>query len=224
MLFYLQNNEISEAGMKFADALNLSRGVTAIIGSGGKTTLLLHLADELSKRGSVIVTTSTHIYPPMNMPVVEEIHAFEGCICVGTPCENGKLTAPKQSFEELAALADYVLVEADGSKHLPLKAHLSYEPVIPRNAAQVICVVGASGLNHPIEQTVHRFERFFELTGEKVATPRAVALALDEENLADRYVINQIDANETAARELAQLLRKPSILASMQRGEMLCLY
>ena len=38
-------------------------------------------------------------------------------LCAGTWAENGKLTAPVQDFEELAQLADYVLVEADGTSH-----------------------------------------------------------------------------------------------------------
>lgn len=42
---------------------------------------------------------------------------------MGTPCENGKLTAPRLPMEMLAALADYMLVEADGSRQMPLKAH-----------------------------------------------------------------------------------------------------
>ena len=209
--------------MRFAKALNITRGTTAIIGSGGKTSLMLRLAQELCAVGKVIVTTSTHIYPPQEMSVATHVGRFDGCICVGTPCAEGKLCAPAQSFEELASLTDFLLVEADGSKHLPLKVHLAHEPVIPKNA-HVICVVGASGLNLPMEEAVHRHERFYELTGEKTATVQAVASALMQENLADRYLINQFDTNPKAAQELAALLPKPSILASVQKGEIICSY
>ena len=208
--------------MNFSDALSIEKGLTAIIGSGGKTSLLLRLAQELSAH-RVIVTTSTHIYPPENIPVVTEVKGDFSLICVGTPCANGKLTAPKQSFECLAALADYVLVEADGSKHLPLKAHLPHEPVIPEGA-RVVCVVGASGLNQPIAEVVHRHERFFELTGSNIATPEAVSKALLEENLASTYVINQADCNEEAARRLAKFLPHKTILTSLKKGEIICSY
>lgn len=208
--------------MNFSEALKIPCGVTAIIGSGGKTTLMLSLAQELSKRGRVIVTTSTHIFPPGNCPFSPKAEIFEGILCVGTPCENGKLTAPVQSFAELEQLADFVLVEADGSKRLPLKAHLPHEPVIPKNAKKTICVVGASGLNRPIEQSVHRAERFFELTASPLATPKAVALALQKENLADCWFINQADADEAAGRELLRRLGRESWLASLQKGEILC--
>lgn len=207
--------------MRFAEALNITRGTTAIIGSGGKTSLMLRLAQELSSVGKVIVTTSTHIFPPQKISVVSRVGSFECCICVGTPCAEGKLRAPAQSFEELAALTDFLLIEADGSKHLPLKAHLAHEPVIP-NASHVICVLGASGLNQPIAQAVHRSERFLELTGQAVATPQAVADALKQENLAHRYLINQAETNLAAAQELARLLPKPTVLASIQKGEILC--
>ena len=50
--------------MKLASLLQVGRGVTAIIGGGGKTTLMETLAGELSKKGRVIITTSTHIRRP----------------------------------------------------------------------------------------------------------------------------------------------------------------
>ena len=203
----------------FVEGLSIRPGITAIIGSGGKTSLMLRLARELS-HARVIVTTSTHIFPPEGYPVVQRVEHVDGCVCVGTPCENGKLTVPEQSFSELLTLCDYLLVEADGSKHLPLKAHLAHEPCIPEGA-DVICVVGASGLDHPIEQVVHRHERFFALTDSQTASPQAVALALKTENLAQTFFINQADANEDAARELARLLPH-AVVASLQKGEILC--
>ena len=47
--------------MQIAPLLHVGRGVTAIIGGGGKTTLMETLAGELSKKGKVIITTTTHI-------------------------------------------------------------------------------------------------------------------------------------------------------------------
>ena len=93
-------------------ALGVRPGVTAIIGSGGKTSLMLHLCRELP--GSVIVCTSTHIWPPETLPVCTE--ALDGLprpkLCVGTPCADGKLTAPPDSFERLAALADEAMLSS----------------------------------------------------------------------------------------------------------------
>ena len=125
---------------------------------------------------------------------------------------------------ELANIADYVLVEADGSAGKPLKAHAAHEPVIPDNAAQVICVAGASGLNRPISEAVHRPEIFFQMTNCAVATPKAVAAALKAENLFDRLVINQCETQESAARELAQQMTAPVLLTCLKKGEIRCSY
>ena len=199
--------------------LEIRKGVTAIIGSGGKTSLIARLCEELP--GTVIVCTSTHIFPAAGLPLytgrLETLP--EGKICVGTPAEHGKLTAPVQSFAELAKLADYVLVEADGSKHLPLKAHLDYEPVIPEAVTQVIQVVGISGMGRPIAEAAHRPERYAELCGCRpadMATPERMAKVLNTEGLADRYVLNQADdlEEEKWGRTLMVLLQKPAVLTS----------
>ena len=41
----------------------IPRGVSSIIGSGGKTSLMHALSLILSKKGKVLLSTSTHIYP-----------------------------------------------------------------------------------------------------------------------------------------------------------------
>ena len=209
---------------EFAKQLDIRPGVTAIIGGGGKTTLLYRLARELSEDRSVIVATSTHIFRPEDIPCFLRTEKVKGLACVGTPCENGKLTAPEQPFEELARLADYVLVEADGAARRPLKAHEAHEPVIPQNANQVIAVVGASGIGAPVEEVAHRSARFSALSGQTIATPAAIAAVLNKERLHDRVLINQADTPErlSAAKELAALLNCPVVIASLQKGEILC--
>ncbi len=204
--------------------MEIRPGITAVIGSGGKTSLIARLCKELP--GTVIVCTSTHIFPAEGMllvtGVLESLPADR--ICVGTPAENGKLTAPLQSFAELAGLADYVLVEADGSRGLPLKAHLPHEPVIPEGAAQVIQVVGLSGMGKPIKKAAHRPEYYAEICGcelWEIATPERMARVLNTEALADRYVLNQADdpEDEKFGRTLAALLPKPAILTKLKNEE-----
>lgn len=197
--------------------LGIRPGLTAIIGSGGKTSLMLHLCRELP--GTVIVCTSTHILPPKELPLytdpVDRL-AVQKC-CLGAWNDQGKLCAPVQPFEQLCTLADYVLVEADGSKRLPLKAHLPHEPVIPSCADQVIQVVGLSGLGKPVEESAHRPELYAQLCEAAVETPVTPELAakvLNREALADQYLLNQADDQERIALgiQLAQLLEKPAVL------------
>ena len=52
---------------------------------------------------------------------------------------------------------DYMLVEADGSKRLPIKAHASHEPVFYSKADLGVAVIGLQGLGRRIEEgQVHR--------------------------------------------------------------------
>ena len=134
---------------RLCDVLEVRRGVTAVIGGGGKTSLLYRLASELRERGMVLVATTTRILPPAHLPVRHDREGtlralrVNGIACAGTPTEGGKLAEP--SFADWMTLADYTLVEADGSKGLPLKAHAPHEPVIPPQSNQTILVLGAEG-------------------------------------------------------------------------------
>ena len=60
-MFSAENNEVR--GLKFVEALGMGRGVTAVIGSGGKSSLLNRLAMELRGGGGVILCTTTHMFP-----------------------------------------------------------------------------------------------------------------------------------------------------------------
>ena len=56
--------------MNFFELLNISPGVTAVIGSGGKTSLLRRLAAEAP--GTVLLCTTTHIRPFAEYPLLTE--------------------------------------------------------------------------------------------------------------------------------------------------------
>ncbi len=212
--------------------LELKPGITTIIGSGGKTTLLRTLGTQLRAQGfRVLLCTTTKIYPFSDIPCITEgteetlakALAQHGLVCTGTPIpELGKLTTPELPFDILAKLADFVLVEGDGSAGLPLKAHLSHEPVIPPGTNQVICVVGLSGLNGEVQNVVHRPERFAVLSGQWIATPEAVAQVLNQESLADRYLLNQGDLPQCRRAGMALLTRlnKPVRILSLHTGEL----
>ena len=213
--------------MDISALLGVERGVTALIGGGGKTTLMYTLAEELRCRGTVIVTTSTHIQRPEQYPVltaaddVAAALAEHGAVCVASESPEGKLCAPALSFEALAALADFVLVEADGSKRLPLKAHAPHEPVIPVNARRIIYVVGADGFGRPIRQVCHRSERYAALCGASendIVTPMLEAKVLHAEGYDTGWVyINKVETPEDwrNAEALAALLPGKVIAGSL---------
>ena len=140
--------------------------------------------------------------------------------------ETGKLSAPAEPLNELAQRFDYVLAEADGSKRLPLKAHAAWEPVIPAATANVVWVVGASGLGKPVAEVVHRPEIFCERCGcepTDIATPGRVAMVLNTElrmlNLSNaRIMLNQVDmlADPTMADRFEAALGRSVVATSLK--------
>jgi len=212
--------------MKLAELLEIQPGVTAIIGGGGKTSLMYHLAEELE--GRVICCTTTKIWPPEALPVVtgpaaaDLIDALKTyrTVCVGTKTTEGKLTAPALPMAQISALADYVLVEADGSKGRPLKAHAAHEPVVPKEANQTILVVGLLGFGRPIAEAAHRpalYARLAQTDENAIAEPETAARVIAEEDLHTRLFCNQAEEGRTAAAAaLASFLTCPVTCGSLR--------
>lgn len=219
--------------MELRELLEIGPGLTALIGGGGKTTLMYTMAEELRRRGTVLVTTSTHIQRPEQYPTlltadaaaVTAALATHGVVCVAGETAEGKLCAPALSFELLAALADFVLVEADGSKRLPQKAHAPHEPVIPPNACRTVYVVGADGFGHPIREVCHRPERYAALCGaaeDDIVTPTLEAAVLHAEGYDTGWIyINKVETSEDwrNAETLAALLPGKVIAGSLWKKQ-----
>ena len=213
------------------EALALRPGMVAIIGGGGKTSLMLGLAQELRQSYKVIVTTSTHIYRPEGMAclngcdpgAIREALARSGCACVGEEKDNGKYSMPKMGLEPLMDMADYILVEADGSKGLPLKAHAAHEPAIPDRADRVIGVVGAKGFFRPIREAAHRPDLYASSLGvdaDRPATP-ADAARLVARWGADAVLVNQVDGavELSNARAFARRFCGRCVMAALRAKE-----
>ncbi len=222
--------------MQLRHSLEIRPGVTALIGGGGKTTLLYALGEELCRQGRVLLCTTTRIWPPREVPwsdctrpdAIQSALDGKGLLCLGTPRPDGKLGPPELPMAALASLADFVLVEADGAAGRPLKAHLPHEPVLPQRLNQVIAVVGLQGLGLPIAQAAHRAARFAAISGAQIqdpATPERVARVLRMEALHTRVFFNQADLPERAplGMALAPLLGCPVVLGSLQKGWSTCL-
>ena len=210
----------------------------SVIGSGGKTTLLRYLAGRLP--GTVILTTSTHIFPFPGIPLVETSEKDSGkspdrilaeirealsrsrVICLGQPEPSGKLASPADivPFELLLPEADHVLIEADGAAGRPLKAHRPWEPVIPACSAMTVCVVGASGIGKPVSQACHCPELFASLAGISPGSPvepEHIAAVVNRENLADCVLVNQADTqpDPETVRRLCALISRDAFPCSL---------
>ena len=159
--------------------------ITAVVGSGGKTTLIKNLARRYREEGkTVLITTTTHMFMEEDTlldvdaetiirQLKESGYAMAGTRAAADP--ERKITAlPAAVYEAVCAYADVVLVEADGSRRLPLKYPASGEPVIPSNADEIIVVCGLQGLSHPAKNVCHRLELVKDCLGiqdDTVITP-----------------------------------------------------
>ncbi|MBI5569826.1 MAG: putative selenium-dependent hydroxylase accessory protein YqeC [Desulfomonile tiedjei] len=172
----------------------------AIVGAGGKTSLMYALAQEIaSAREPVITTTTTKILPPTphqspclmlveDDPVLErlpETLSRYAHVTVGRSIEplTGKLLGvTEETAERCLSVAGRLIVEADGAAGRPVKAPERWEPVIPRFTDLVIPVVGLDCLGKPAsEEWVFRLDRFLEVTGldrGDPIDPRAIAALL----------------------------------------------
>lgn len=222
--------------------------IWSVIGGGGKTTLLRSLADELVAEGkTVVLATTTHFLPFSGIDTVVSADEFEVArqlkaqrvICVGTPAHEvrnaGKLAPSRIAPHDLASLADFVLVEADGSRHMPVKAHSNREPVIPDGSNLTITVIGASAFGKPVAQTVHRAEIFCENSGceqNDVVTPELLARHLAAETRRgaidpNLIIVNQAESPETieAAHAfyeglIAMGMKVPMLAGSIRRHDL----
>ena len=186
--------ELYKNPLTLVRALGIKRGdIVSLVGGGGKTTTMYHVADELVKSGlKVIVTTTTHIFPPdesypclltRDINELKEALKENSLIVLADRIGKVKLEGIDPLWvKDLIKIADVILIEADGSRNLPFKAPDDHEPVVPPSSTIVIPVVGTDAVNKPLtEEWVHRPHKVSEITGMRsgeLITPVIIAKAL----------------------------------------------
>ena len=162
-----------------------ARGVLSLVGGGGKTSLMFHLARLLTGQGrKVLTTTTTKIFVPAAgesatvlvdkdplaiLPQAAAALELTGHVTAAARhIDGGKLKGFEPEAIQVFAdsgLFDWILVEADGSARRPLKAPDDHEPVIPANSSIVVAVAGLEVLGRPLtEELVFRAD----LAGERM--------------------------------------------------------
>lgn len=199
--------------------------VISIIGGGGKTTLLYLLGRTLAERGAaVLLTTTTHLGLPQpeGIPLVSPsspgalLSAAEKgtALLAAFPLENGKLCGiPPAWLPACADVFDHILIEADGSRNLPLKWHHSHEPCIPPETELLIQLSGLSALGKNAGDVLHRQPSSFldashRIREEDIAALQERAFAHAGYRGRTVSILNQADTPETKARgcRIASLL------------------
>lgn len=153
--------------------------VVSITGTGGKTSLLFKLGNELRKNCSVLITTSTKIYMPSKRDydfiyTIEEYlsgkkenHVGSTVISSEYMKEENKLIGIKdEDLRNVMEDFDVVLIEADGSKMLPLKAWKDYEPPILKTTTKSIGVFPVDMIGEKISRDkIYNYDEFIKFTG-----------------------------------------------------------
>ena len=179
-------------------ALGIVRGdVVAVVGAGGKTTLVYRMASEARACGlTVLVTTTTHMGTmdeEVTGPVLVDGESADTLVALGEALAGegratllGRRVRPDKlegiaaaRVDVLAPLADLVLVEADGARGRSLKVPAPHEPVIPASTTVVVVVCAMDVLGQPLDDDhVHRVALVRAATGVEAGE------AVDEDCLA----------------------------------------
>lgn len=181
----------------------LEPGIIAVVGAGGKTTVVSKLgAVAASQQRPVMVTTTTKMgaaqVAPWNPYYGDDLALGESHVV--EQMKYGQMGAWFQSIaghkviglepELLDILHDrhpdwFIVVEADGAKTKWLKAPKPHEPVIPNTTMTTIAVVNMQVLGKPLtEDYVHRIEEVQSIIGIPVGdtiTPEGVVKVLIHE-------------------------------------------
>lgn len=144
-----------------------SERMVSLVGGGGKTTALFALGRQLT--GTVVLSTTTKMgsdrtggHRPTLDPSEAELAsvlASDRVALVWKGIEDHRAIGfSPEECAGFAALADHVVLEADGSRRKPFKAPAVHEPVVPSSTTLLVACVGAGAFDAPIDAVCHRPE------------------------------------------------------------------
>ena len=219
------------APVPLVDALEADRGVTCVVGAGGKKSTLYALADRLER---AVVTVTVRI-PPFE----EHVSTLEVTDLPGETLESagdwplGLVAADEGDryrgyepsvIDDLAARADVpILVKADGARTRWLKAPNEREPQLPTAATTVVPIASVRAVGEVLDdRVVHRPERVAAITGLEIGDrirAEDVATILTSEDGGLKHVpdgttviplLNMADNPDlvATAREIGNLVRQ----------------
>lgn len=157
--------------------LTQEKQLLAVIGSGGKTSLIRYLSHKCRQQKTIVSTTTKIGYPKKedydflytNSVEIDTIEK-SGITIIGKKIQvkDGtlKLSQPTNlDLKELFKKVDKIFLEADGSKQLPLKGWETFEPVVPEETTETIGIIPIKVLGRKISsEIVHRLPIFLNLT------------------------------------------------------------
>jgi len=146
--------------------------IVGFMGSGGKTTLLRHVAQVYAQLGQSTVLTTTTRSEVLTGIAAYSWAELKACDTADLPSEiflhegvdeDGKWRGlSAEQVDELGGLLAerVVLVEVDGAAGQMLKLHREGEPVWPARTSLAIVVMGAGAVGAQVANVVHRWGKY----------------------------------------------------------------
>ncbi len=219
--------------LAFPDSQPFDNSCIALLGGGGKTGLQHRLGQELALSFNRILLTSLtksawHADPPIHCLDDLPDHNLQPLFKQQNPlCLMGSCLTPEKltgisaaELDELRHKADSTIVECDGARNRPLKAHLPHDPMIPDYFDRVIVIVGADVTGTTLtDGLVHRpdvFKHLWQINEDFVLFPEFIARVVTQgyagkipAGMPRSYFVNKSDTHNNA-KELAQAINKIS--------------
>ncbi|MDP6117544.1 MAG: selenium cofactor biosynthesis protein YqeC [Planctomycetota bacterium] len=201
------------------ELLKIGRGsFVSVIGAGGKSTLLTHIADECTASDlRVLISSTTNMQPPppeetdeflVRQPgedILERLkRSFDkhqqvtaAGASISSPDSEGRTRRDKiKGFEpeEMDAIhangpQDILLIQADGARRRSFKAPAPHEPRVPSRTTHCILSVGLDVLGVPLDsEKVHRHEITAALAGQTIGSEVTIDTILKVSQHPDGYL------------------------------------
>lgn len=203
--------------------------IIAVLGGGGKTTLIEMLATEFAQEyDRVLVSSLTKTLGRLSKGALTRYealrHGVAGAASQSNPVrvlgpldEEGKATgiAP-DDLAHLVTQAEITIFECDGARNLPLKVHTDRDPDVPPFTTLALIVVGGEVVGTTLnEGLVHRPELFAKRWGvgsaEKLSAERIAGIVTHPDGYVSKvpdgikiaWFVNKADQAEESAKALA---------------------
>lgn len=154
----------------------------ALIGSGGKTTMMRTLARENRKEKRVLLSNTINMerIPEAELDFIDYEYREDYTLCAQDPLgvhllayqiepDNTLRGLPLEVLERQMPCFDLSIVECDESRQRPVKAWRPNEPVLPYTTDVTLAILDITALGLRISvETVHNLDVYCDLTGKKV--------------------------------------------------------
>jgi len=202
------------------ELFDLNKGdIVSIVGTSGKTTLLYQLGKELKKQYNVLLTTSTkiirpseenydYIYTCMEDYMSNKIKVKNGITVLSKNIntDNQKLLGiDDNELEMVINNYDIAVIEADGSRKLPLKGWKKHEPPILLRTNKTIGVFPIDVLGKNVSSDIiYGYEEFkcFVNNKDKIDNEVVGKICSDKNGIFKNskgklyFYINKVDTDE----------------------------